>query len=132
MPKHSFKKLSLAARCAIVAAITVAFALSLCMIMGAVAFASEDPTKNLTLYGEICFLLSMFFCGFVGAKTAGESRFASGIFASGIVLLLVIAASVAFGGDSFIKELTMAALGVAVSASGAALGSRETKRKHRR
>ena len=132
MPKHSFKKLSMTARCAIVTAISIVFAFLLCLIMGAVAMASDDPTKNLTLYGEICFLAAMCFCGFLGAKTASENRFASGTVASGMLLLLVIAASVAFGGDGFLKELTLAILGAAVSATGAVIGSRETNRRHRR
>lgn len=132
MPKHSFSKMSLLARCAIVTAISVVFAFALCMIMSAISMASDDPTKNLTLYGEICFGASMFFCGFLGAKTAAEDRFANGIISAGMMLVVVIAASIVFGGDSFLKEVIIAVLGLIASAAGAALGSRETKRKRRR
>lgn len=132
MPKHSFSKMSLPARCAMVTVISVVFAFALCMIMSAVSMASDDPTKNLTLYGEICFGASMCFCGFLGAKTAAENRFASGIISGGMMLILVIAASIVFGGESFVKEAIIAVLGFITSAAGAALGSRETRRKHKR
>lgn len=132
MPKHSFKKLPMGARCAIVVGITVIFSLVLCLIMSAVAQSSDDPTKNLTLYGEIAYLASMLFCGFLGAKTAEEKRFASGMISSAAMLLIVVSASIIFGGESFIKELLLALLGAFVSSVGSLMGAREVKRKRRR
>ena len=132
MPKHSFKKLSMLARCAIVLGATIMFAFFLCLIMGAVAQSSDNPAENLTLYGEAAYLASMLFCGLVGAKIADEKKFASGVLSSGIMLFCIICASIIFGGDSLIKELLLALLGAFISAVGSLLGAREGKRKRRR
>ncbi len=132
MPKHSFGKMPFAARTAIVVAITVAVALILCLIMAAVALRSDDPTKNLALYGEICFGISMLICGFMGAKTSDERRFLGGIAAGGIMMLIVVAASIIFGGDGLLKEVILAALGFVICTFGAVLGSREPAHRRRR
>ncbi|MBQ4599887.1 MAG: DUF3792 family protein [Clostridia bacterium] len=131
MPKKAFEKLTLTARTALVVGVTLLLALLCCLLLAFVAGRSEDPTANLTLYGEIAFALSMLFCGFLGAKLAPEQRFVSGLVASGILLLLVIAASVAFGGTSFVKEAILAALGAFVAAAGALLGAKEQKRRRK-
>ena len=122
----------MAARSAAVMALFALLALVLCFITAGFAKASEDPTKNLTLYGEITLMLTMFLCGFVGAKCAAENRFASGVCASGMLLVLVIVASLFLGGNAFLKSAILATLSFAISATGAAIGSRQTKRKHRR
>lgn len=131
MPKHLFGKLTLTARTALTVGIAMLFAISCCLLFCFVAKYSEDPTANLQLFGEIAFALSMLFCGFLGAKLAPEQRFVSGLVASGILLLLVIAASVAFGGTSFVKEAILAALGAFVAAAGALLGAKEQKRRRK-
>lgn len=131
MPKNALEKLTLTARTALVVGVTLLFALLCCMLLAFVAGRSEDPTANLTLYGEIAFALSMLLCGFLGAKLAADRRFASGLLAGGIVLVLVIAASIAFGGTSFVKEAILAALGAFVAATGALLGAKEKKRRRK-
>lgn len=132
MPKHTLEKMSLTVRTAITVGVTVVFAFILCLIMSAVANASDDPTKDLTLYGETAYGLSMLFCGFLGARLAADKRFICGVTAGGIMLLLVIALSIVFGGESFVKELILALLGAFIASVGAALGSREKKRKRKR
>ena len=132
MPKHTFEKMSLPLRTAITAGVSLIFAFILCLIMSAVANASDDPTKNLTLYGEIAYGLSMLFCGFLGSRLAGENRFVCGVTAGGIMLLTIIALSIIFGGESFMKALILALLGAFIASVGAALGSREKKRKRKR
>ncbi len=132
MSKRSFDKLPLSVRIAITVGITLVFALILCLVFCAVANAGEDPTANLSLYGEIAFGMTMLFCGFIGAKGAPDQKFMCGIAAAGAVLLLVIAMSVVFGGDSFAKEAMLAGLGAFLAAGGALLGAKEPSRKHKR
>ena len=86
MSKRSLGKLPLSVRTAITVGITLVFALILCLIFCAVANAGEDPTANLSLYGEIAFGLTMLFCGFIGAKSAPDQKFMCGIMAAGAVL----------------------------------------------
>lgn len=131
MPKNALEKLTLTARTALVVGVTLLFALLCCLVLAFIAGRSEDPTAHLTLYGEIAFALSMLLCGFLGAKLAADKRFISGLVASGVMLLLVIAASIAFGGTSFVKEAILAALGAFVAAAGALLGAKEQKRRRR-
>lgn len=131
MPKHALEKLSLPMRTALVVGVTLVFALLACLIFAFVAGRSEDPTANLALYGEIAFALSMLLCGFLGAKIAFDKRFVSGLTAGGILLLLVIAASVAFGGTSFVKEVILAVLGAFIASMGALLGAKEKKRRRK-
>ncbi len=132
MSKRSFDKLPLSVRIAITVGITLVFALILCLIFCAIANAGDDPTANLTLYGEIAFGMTMLFCGFIGAKGAPDQKFMCGVAAAGAVLLLVIAMSVVFGGDSFAKEAILAGLGAFLAAGGALLGAKEPSRKHKR
>ncbi|MBQ4557299.1 MAG: hypothetical protein IJA60_06610 [Clostridia bacterium] len=132
MPKNTLEKMSLPIRTAITVGASLLFAFIICIIISAVAFLSDDPTKNLTLYGEIAFCITMLFCGFLGARIASDKRFASGVIASGIMLLIVITASIVFGGESFVKELILALLGAFIASVGAAIGSREKKRRRKR
>ena len=132
MPKRSFKKLSMGTRCAIVVGISIIFSIILCVVMGAVANSSEDPAKNLTLYGEICFSSSMWFCGFLGAKTASENKFAAGMLSSASFLLVIVITSIFFGTNDFVKALLLALLGLFLSATGSLIGAHEPKRKRRR
>lgn len=132
MPKTTISKLPIAARTAISIAAAILFALCACLLISAAAQMSEDPTAHLSLAGEIAFMLSMLLCGFLGAKFSSESRFACGLLAAGILLLFVIAASVAFGGTSFVKEVILAILGAFFAALGSLLGAREKKRKRKR
>ncbi len=131
MPKNTLEKLSLTARTALVVGVTLLFALLCCLLLAFVAGKSEDPTAHLTLYGEIAFALSMLLCGFLGARIAVDRRFVSGLLAGGIVLLLVIAGSIALGGTSFVKEAILAALGAFIAAAGALLGAKEKKRRRK-
>ena len=131
MPKRTLEKLSLPARMAIATGAAAVFAIICCMIFAFIASMSNDPTAHLTLYGEICFLLSMLFCGFLGAKIATDQKFICGFGSGGILLLIVVAAAL-FLADSAIKALTIALLGLFLCAAGSAIGSREAKRKHRR
>lgn len=131
MPKHAFQKLTTPARTAMVLAAVLVFALVGCLLLTLVACRSEDPTANLTLYGEVVFALSMLLCGFLGAKIAGEKRFICGLIAGGTLLLLTIAASIVFGGDNFIKEVILAALGAFFAAGGSLLGAKEPKRRRK-
>lgn len=131
MPKRMFEKMSFPVRTAVAVALTAVFALALCAIFAFAAKCTEDPTANLTLYGEICYCVSMLFCGAVGAKMGAENKFASGIAAGGGALLVVAIAALILS-DSFIKSLILAALGLFLCAAGSAVGSREVKRKRRR
>ena len=131
MPKRSFDKLSFPARIAITVVLGILFAFLICLAFSLVAYASDDPTKNLTLYGEICYLVTMFFCGFIGSKLNRENKFASGVFSGGAMLILSALGALVLS-DNFIKSLILAVLGMFLSAAGAALGSREPKRKRRK
>lgn len=133
MPKHSFSKLPPFVRYLAIAAISLLFALSLCMIMSAVAKSSTDPTANLSLYGEITFAVSMLFCGFVGAKCGSESKLLSGILSSAILLLSVLAVSLFFSGETSVaKEIIVVAIGSASAALGAFAGASEKRRRRKR
>ncbi len=131
MPKNIFGKLSFTARVAICICITVIFALTCCLGFAAAASAAEDPGKSLLLYGEICFCLTMLFCGFFGARTGGDRRFVGGITSSGIMLLTIAALSLLFDGTSTVKSLVLILLGAFFASLGALLGSKEKKRKRR-
>ncbi|MBQ5389900.1 MAG: YrzE family protein [Clostridia bacterium] len=130
MPKHLFGKLTLTARTALTVGIAMLFAISCCLLFCFVAKYSEDPTANLQLFGEIAFALSMLFCGFLGAKLAGENRFAAGMLASGVMLLPVTAAAVVCS-TSFVRSAILLALGAFVAAIGALLGAKESKRRRK-
>ncbi len=132
MHKHSLSRLPSFVRYMTVTGASLIFAVVCSLIMGAVAMGSEDPTKNLKLYGEIIFVFSMLFCGFLGAKTAVDAKILCGILSAALMLLIIIAASLALGGSLLLKEATIAAVGAVAALSGAALGSREKKRKRKR
>ena len=131
MPKHMFEKVSFSARCAICAGISALFAFVCCLVMAAIANASDDPTKNLTLYGEICYGVTMMFCGFLGAKMGGEKRFACGAVSSGVLLLAIVISSFALGGNTFARKFVLAAIGALIASVGAILGSKTKKRRRR-
>ena len=132
MRKNSLSNLPPFVRYMVVSGSSLIFASVCSLIMGAVALASEDPTENLTLYGEIIFILSMFFCGFLGAKVAVDAKILCGILSAMLMLMIVIAASLAFGGVIIPKALIIAAIGAVAALSGAAIGSREKKRRRQR
>lgn len=131
MPKRTFDKLSFPARTAITVGTCALFSLLLCLAFSFISYMSDDPSKNFTLYGEICYLLTMLFCGFIGAKLNSENRFASGII-SGCAMLVLTALGAIVLSDNAVKSLILAALGMFLCAAGAAVGSREPKRKRRR
>lgn len=132
MPKKSLKKLSFPARTAIALGVSVLLAFLACLLLAAVAMASEDPTAHLSIYGNAVFLLSMLFCGFFGARLAAENRFLCGLIAAGCLLLFAIAMHFALGEIGFAKAFALAALGAFCGALGALLGAREKKRKRKR
>ena len=133
MSKHGFSKLPAFARYLTAMGISFLFALVLCLVMSAVAKGSEDPTANLSLYGEIIFALSMLFCGFTGAKSGTDNKLTDGILSSSLLLLTVLAASLLFSGEtSFAKEITLAIIGYATAILGAFLGATEKKRRRKR
>lgn len=132
MPKRMLEKLSMPIRTAAVVGTGAVFALALCALFAFAASLSDDPTANLTLYGEICFCLTMLFCGLLGAKLAADKRFVCGLAASGVMLFIAAVAMLFIGTDSVIKTLIVALLGLFASAAGAAVGAREVKRKRRR
>lgn len=132
MPKTTLSKLPLVTRTALAVTATTLFALLVCLLVSAVAQTSDDPTAHLSLAGEIVCMLSMVLCGFLGAKLSAENRFACGLLAAGCLLLLVIAASIAFGGTNFLKEVLLAVLCAFFAALGALVGAREKKRKRKR
>ena len=132
MRKNSLSNLPPFVRYMVVSGSSLIFASVCAVIMGAVAMASSDPTKNLTLYGEIIFILSMFFCGFLGAKTAVDAKFLCGILSATLMLLVVIAASLALGGNLVPKVMLIAGIGIVAALSGAVIGSREKKRRRKR
>ena len=132
MPKHTFSKMTLVARTAVAAGAALLLSLVLCLLLGGIAGALEDPTAHLTLFGEIALMLSMLFCGFLGASLSAENRFAAGMLASGIWLLLVSAASLAVGNPSLVRSLLLIALAAFCGAVGSLLGAKEHRRRHKR
>ena len=132
MRKNSLSNLPPFVRYMVVSGSSLIFASVCAVIMGAVAMASSDPTKNLTLYGEIIFILSMFFCGFLGAKTAVDAKFLCGILSATLMLLVVVAASLALGGNLVPKVMLIAGIGIVAALLGAVIGSREKKRRRNR
>lgn len=132
MPKNLFKKMSPTMRYATVMGISVIFALAACLIAAAIASKSDDPAKNLTLYGEICFGLTAFVCGFVGAKLGEENRFASGLLASTLLIIIITVISIFIGGSQFSKKALLFTLGIIMSAIGAVIGAKEKKRKRKK
>ena len=133
MSKRSLQKLPLAAASALTAGLGCLFALLLCLLFAAAASASEDPTAHLSLYGEITFALSMFFCGFVGAKLCEDTRFLRGVLSGAILLLIAITGSFAFGGNcGFAKAAVLCGIGAFLCCCGALLGAKEPKRRRKR
>lgn len=132
MHKHSINRLPSFVRYMAVTGMSLLFAVVCSLIMSAVAMGSEDPTKNLKLYGEIIFVISMLFCGFSGAKIAVDAKILCGILSAALMLLITVSASLALGGSLLLKEAALAAIGAVAALSGAALGSREKKRKRKR
>lgn len=131
MPKRMIEKLSFPARTAVAVAAAAVAALALCAVFAFIAALGDDPTANLSLYGEISFCASMLFCGILGAKLASDKRFVCGV-AAGSAMLLLTAVCALILADDLIKALILAALGLFISAAGSAIGSREVKRKRRR
>lgn len=132
MPRYSFKKMPLLTRSFIICGCSLILSLMLCIFASIIAKSSNNPSENLSLYGEICFLITMLFCGFSGAKTAVESRFASGIIPAAIMLAIIFATSLCFGGTSFMKEFILAIIGAVIAAAGAFMGAKEKKRGRRK
>lgn len=130
MPKRTLDKLTLPARVAIGTCIGILSVLALSLLFSLVAMLSKDPTANLTLYGEISLLCSMLLCGFFGARTGGDQKLACGLISAGILMVLAVMLALIFA-SSVVKALLLAALGMFVAAAGAALGSREKRRKRR-
>lgn len=131
MPKHTLSKLPLPARTSIALGVTFLFAFLGCLAFAATAQASEDPSANLSMYGKIVFALSMLLCGFTGAKLGSESRFTDGMLGVGVMLLFVIALSLAFGGTGFVKGILLVLLGAFMGAGGSLFGAKKTKRRKR-
>ena len=132
MPKNIFTRMSLPVRTAIAVGVAALFALLGCLLCAVIAQRTKDPTAHLTLYGEGVFLCTMLLCGFLCAKLAQENRFLGGLLPVGLLLLCIIAASIAFGGTSFVTEVILATLGAFCGTAGALLGSKEKRRKKRR
>lgn len=132
MPKRFIQKLPLIARAAIADGLSLLLAFVLCLLFAAIAMTSSDPTANLSLYGEILFLLSMLFCGFLGAKLSAENRFLGGMTAAGGLLLLIVIASLIIGTDSGSLFFVLSALGAFFGAIGALFGAKEKKRRRSR
>ena len=130
MPKRTFDKLTFPARAAIGAGVGIISALAVSLLFSLVAILSKDPTANLTLYGEISLLCAMLICGFFGARIGGDQKLASGLISAGILTVLALMLALIFA-DDVAKALILAALGIFVAAAGAALGSREKRRKRR-
>lgn len=132
MPRHTLDKISLPIRTVIVCTASLILSLLLCLIASIVSKNSDDPTSHLTLYGEICFLMSMLFCGFSGAKIAKEKRFASGMLSGTAILIVIFVLSLFLSHERFLKRIIILALGAFASATGSALGASEKKRKRRK
>ncbi len=132
MPKKSLRKLPLLLRTAIAVGSALLLAFFLSLLLAAIAMSCSDPTANLTLYGEILFLLSILLCGFLGARLAAENRFLGGLAAVGELLLLTVIASLVIGTDSGNLFFVLAALGAFFGAIGALLGAKEKKRSRSR
>ena len=131
MSKRIFDKLSFFTRTAITASLGAMFATVLSLAFSFVAYISENPSESIALYGEVCYLLTMLFCGFVGAKISRENAFASGIASGGAMLVLTSLGALVLS-ENAVKSLILASLGMFLCAAGAAVGSREPKRKRRR
>ena len=131
MSRHASSKLSGVTRHAISVGVSLATAICLCMIISCILTSSEDPTKNLSLYGNSVFVISMFLCGFVGSKLATESRFLSGMLSSMLHLIIIVTASIVLGGSDFMRELTLALIGVGAALLGSLVGAKEKKRKRK-
>ena len=130
MPRRTLDKLPFLARAAIGAGVGIIAVLALSLLFSLVAILSKDPTANLTLYGEISLLCAMLLCGFSGAKLGGDQKLASGLISGGILLVIAVMFALILA-SNVVKALILAALGMFVAAAGAALGSREVKRRRR-
>ena len=131
MPKRNFDKLTTPIRISITAGAGVLFALICNLFFALIAYMSSDPAANLTLYGEICLLLSMLFCGFFGAKIENEQKFVCGMASGSAMLAIVIMFALFFSSGGFVKALILSVLSIFLCAVGAAVGSRKVKRKRR-
>ncbi len=131
MQKRAFERLPAIVRYITVTGSSLLFSAVCCLIMSAVAMSSDDPTADLWLYGRIIFVLSMLFCGFVGAKAGSGGRLLCGILSSLLLLATVISAAIALGNTNLADEALVATVGAAVAVVGALIGSREKKRKRR-
>ena len=133
MQKHSFSKLPALARHLLAVCLSLLFSLILCLVMSAVAKRSSDPTAHLSLYGEIIFAFSMFFCSFVGAKSSADKKLLDGLLSSALLLLITFAVSLSFSGEtSFAKEAALMLIGSATATLGAFSGATEKKRRRKR
>lgn len=131
MKKNALAKLPLLARSAITLGAAILFAILTSLACSALLLCTADPTAFASLLGNALFLCTMGFCGFLGAKTAKESRVASGLLPSGMLLLLAVAASLAFGESEFLRPCTVALLGAVCATGASLLGTREKRRKKR-
>lgn len=132
MPKRKFDRLPAFARYAAVTGSSLIFSVLCCLIMAAVASGSENPTANLALYGEIIFLLSMFVCGFIGAKAATEGKLLCGLLSAALMLAVVAGACIALGGAVLHKAAMLAAAGALCALLGSLLGAKEKRRKRKK
>ena len=130
MHKRTLEKLPFFARVAIGAGIGIVSALASTLLFSLIASLSKNPTANLTLYGEISLIFAMLLCGFFGARLGGEQKLACGLVSAGILLVIEVFLALVFA-SNLVKALILAAIAIFVAASGAAMGSREKKRKRR-
>ena len=129
MKKNALAKLPLLARSAITLGAAILFALVASLACASLLLCTEDPTAFATAVGNAIFLCTMFFCGILGAKTAKENRLTSGLLPCGMLLLLAIAASLAFGQTAFVRPCIVALLGAASGTCGSLFGAKEKRRK---
>ncbi len=99
----------------------IALLLSLILIAVTAAFAllSDDP-RLLSWLGRAVLLICAAVSGFIGAKTAGEAPFPSGLLAGAMYTAAVVIASLAAPGKT---EFWYIPIAVGCSAAGAVIGS---------
>lgn len=132
MSKRSFQKLPFVARAALLAAAGAFLALFFCLLFALIAQKSSDPTANLAVYGKIAYLITLFACGFAGAKTAADDRFTSGLAACGILAAALLLLSAFCSEAGILRKTILLLIGLFSGAIGSLLGAKEKKRKRRR
>ena len=131
MKNRSLEKIALPWRILLAVAASALFALTLSLIASWIAFHSASPTGRVGAFGAAVYLLTLFFCAFLGAKVTAENRFLGGISAGAICWLLLVCGSF-FTAGGFLHTALWSLIGFAVIAAGALLGAKEKARRCRR